>query len=230
MKNLKTIERRNFITKFAGLGVASGISLISIPLITETEEAEDVTPSEDLMREHGLLSRILLIYDSCRLHLVNNESFDLSILTNSAKIVRSFVEDYHEKLEEDFLFPRFLKANKLEDLVNVLRLQHEAGRKLTEPLLKLEDKLSPGKKEEIIKVLNDFNRMYRPHKSREDTVLFPAIKKIIPSKEYLELGEQFEEKEHDLFGENGFESMVSKVENLEKQLNIFELKQFTPLN
>lgn len=228
MKTLVTIERRNFLTKFAMLGFASGISLTSIPVFSKEEE--EVTPSEDLMREHGLLSRILLIYDSCRLRLTNNENFDLNILINSGQIVRSFVEDYHEKLEEDFLFPRFIKANKLADLVSILKLQHVAGRKLTEPLLKLENKLSSDKRDEIIQILNDFNRMYRPHKSREDTVLFPAIKEIIPSKEYLELGEQFEEKEHELFGENGFESIVSKVENLEKQLNIFDLKQFTPLS
>ena len=33
----------------------------------------------------------------------------------------------HEKLEENFLFPRFRKANKLVDLVDVLLQQHQAG-------------------------------------------------------------------------------------------------------
>lgn len=225
---METIKRRNFIKDAALISVASGISLTSIPLVPQEEG--DVTPSEDLMREHGLLSRILLIYDACRLHLINNEAFDQSILGTSAQIVRSFVEDYHEKLEENFLFPRFLKANKLTDLVNVLKEQHDAGRKLTDPILKLEKNMSSDKKNEVIRLLNDFNKMYRPHKSREDTVLFPAIREIIPPKEFLELGDQFENKEHELFGEKGFESMVSKVEDLEKQLKIYDLKQFTPLS
>jgi hemerythrin-like domain-containing protein len=192
------------------------------------KEEGNVTPPEDLMREHGLLSRILLIYDTCRLRLTNNEDFDTAILNNSAQIIRSFVEDYHEKLEENFLFPAFLKSNKLTDLVNVLKQQHDAGRKLTDPILKLEKTLSPEKKKEVITALYDFNKMYRPHKSREDTVLFPAIRDIISNKEFQELGEKFEDREKELFGENGFESMVSKVEELEKQLNIFDLKQFTP--
>jgi hemerythrin-like domain-containing protein len=226
MKTPESIKRRNFIKNVALISVSSGISLTSIPIAVKEEE--NITPTEDLMREHGLLSRILLIYDTCRLHLVNNEEFDLTILSNSAQIVRSFVEDYHEKLEEDFLFPRFKKANKLVDLVNVLREQHDAGRKLTDPILKMDNKLSSDRKKEVIRILSDFNRMYRPHKSREDTVLFPAIREIIPSKEFLDLGEQFEDKEHELFGENGFESVVKKVGDMEKELNIYDLKQFTP--
>ena len=70
--------------------------------------------------------------------------------------------------------------------------------------------------------------MYRPHEAREDTVLFPAIRKIIPKREYFALGEDFERKEHELFGEDGFEAMVEKVSTLEKQLGIFDLSEFTP--
>jgi hypothetical protein len=38
--------------------------------------------------------------------------------------------------------------------------------------------------------------MYRPHESREDTVLFPAIRSLMTAKEYDDLGEQFEDREH----------------------------------
>jgi hemerythrin-like domain-containing protein len=228
MKTFDNLQRRGFIKNATLLGVTAGFGFASRPAF-QNEEAE-VTPAEDLMREHGLLGRILLIYDTCHMHLVKNEDFDVTILSNSAKIIRSFVEDYHEKLEENFLFPRFSKAKTLTDLVSVLQSQHTAGRKLTDPILKLEKNLSTDKKSEVIRVLEAFIRMYRPHKSREDTVLFPAIRKIVSPEEYRDLGEQFEDKEHELFGEKGFESMVTKVENLEKQLNIFELSKFTPVN
>jgi hypothetical protein len=42
------------------------------------------------------------------------------------------------------------------------------------------------------------------------------------------LGEEFEENEHKRFGEDGFETMVNKVADIEKQLGIYELAQFTP--
>jgi hypothetical protein len=84
------------------------------------------------MREHGVLKRILLIYGEAIRRIDNNEDLPPEPLADSAKIIRQFVEDYHEKLEEDFLFPRFEKANKLVDLVGVLLHQHQAGRRLTD--------------------------------------------------------------------------------------------------
>jgi len=202
-------------------------------LVTACKEEgeEEVTPSEDLMREHGVLNRILLIYDTCKLHLVNNEQFDLAVLNSSAQIIRTFIEDYHEKLEEDYLFPRFEKANQLTDLVQVLRSQHKSGRILTDQIMQFGEMKSltnTDENQKLIKLLGDFNGMYRPHESREDTFLFPAIRKIVSKNEYFALGEEFEDKEHELFGEDGFDTMVERVVNLEKQLNIYDLSQFTP--
>ena len=47
----------------------------------------------------------------------------VGLLSGSAGIIRTFIEEYHEKQEEDYLFPRFEKAGKLTDLVQVLRQQ-----------------------------------------------------------------------------------------------------------
>src|SRR5947207_9991582 len=109
---------------------AAGISLVTpVALLAQKEQAkeqEEVTPTEDLMREHGLLKRILLIYDEVRNRIASQKDFPPEAVTNSAKIIRSFIEQYHEKLEEDYLFPRFRKHNLLVELVDVLQQQHEA--------------------------------------------------------------------------------------------------------
>jgi hypothetical protein len=42
------------------------------------------------------------------------------------------------------------------------------------------------------------------------------------------LGEEFENNEHKLFGEDGFEKMVNNVADIEKSLGIYGLSQFTP--
>ena len=70
--------------------------------------------------------------------------------------------------------------------------------------------------------------MYRPHEAREDTVLFPAFQKLVGHKEYDRLGEKFEEREHELFGQDGFEVAVRQVAELEGALGITDLSQFTP--
>ena len=73
-----------------------------------------------------------------------------------------------------------------------------------------------------------FIRMYRPHEAREDTVLFPAFQKLVGHAEYDRLGEKFEEREHKMFGEDGFENAVRQVAQLEDALGIGDLAQFTP--
>jgi len=136
------------------------------------------------------------------------------------------------KLEEDFLFPRFEKANQLTNLVKVLRKQHKAGRILTDVILqfaKMKSLTNTDETQKLIILLGDFNGMYRPHEAREDTVLFPAMRKIVSEDEYFALGEDFEDREHELFGEDGFETMVEKVANIEKQLGIYDLSRFTPV-
>jgi hemerythrin-like domain-containing protein len=192
------------------------------------ENEEEVTPAEDLMREHGLLNRILLIYEECGRRIAEKRDFDRTALNASAGIIHHFIEDYHEKLEEDYLFPRFEKAGKLVDLVKTLRAQHQAGRTVTlkiEALTRAGVKPDPG---QLQAALQAFLRMYRPHEAREDTVLFPAIHEIVSRNEYDALGEDFERREHQLFGKEGFEGMVPKVAELEKSLGIYELAQFTP--
>jgi hemerythrin-like domain-containing protein len=67
------------------------------------------------MREHGVLKRVLLIYREVMSRIDSQREFPPDVVLSSAKLIRSFVEDYHEKLEEDYLFPRFKKSNKLVD-------------------------------------------------------------------------------------------------------------------
>src|SRR6266404_1103037 len=123
MKN-KQSSRRAFLRS----GIIVGTSTIagwSLSSAAEPEKKEEeVAPPEDLMREHGVLKRVLLIYGEVLRRIDAKQDFPPEALAEAAGIIRSFVEDYHEKLEEDFLFPRFEKANQVVDLVKVLREQH----------------------------------------------------------------------------------------------------------
>lgn len=208
----------------AGIGSLSGCK------DKEEGEGQEVSPPEDLMQEHGLLNRILLIYDTCRTHLANKTAFPKDALGTAANVIRTFVEDYHEKQEENYLFPRFQKANQLTDLVNVLLQQHQAGRRITDQIMQLtkSQTATEAENQKLAQLLASFNTMYRPHEAREDTVLFPAFRKIVSKHEYDSLGEEFEKNEHKLFGEDGFETMINKIAGIEKSLGIYELSQFTP--
>src|SRR5437773_11885461 len=81
---------------------------------------------------------------------------------------------------------------------------------------------------QLVDSMQQFIRMYNPHEAREDTVLFPAFRKIVSPHEFDSLGEDFEKKEDELFGEGGFEKVVDRVAGLEKRFGVYDLAQFTP--
>jgi hypothetical protein len=58
--------------------------------------------------------------------------------------------------------------------------------------------------------------------------LLPALHSIVSSSEYDSLGDPFEDKERELFGEDGFDRAVREVANLERSLGLYELWEFTP--
>jgi hemerythrin-like domain-containing protein len=223
------LNRRELLRTLRGAG--AGLALASFA--PGAPEEEDVLPAEDLMREHGVLNRLLLVYEEAIRRLGARQEFAPRILSEAAGIIRRFVEEYHEKSEEESLFPRFEKAGKLVDLVAVLRQQHQAGRRVTAEIERLAGRLTfaetrRAERSKLADAMRLFIRMYRPHEAREDTVLFPAFRSLVSKKEYEDLGDAFEEKEHRLFGKDGFEKIVAEVAGLEKELGIYELSRFTP--
>ncbi|HEY3627264.1 MAG TPA: hemerythrin domain-containing protein [Terracidiphilus sp.] len=222
-------SRRQFLNS-----AVAGASLLlpSIPAFADEkkEGEEDVSTNEDLMREHGILKRVLIAYDEIIRRIRAGQDFPPQAVTDGATIIRKFIEEYHEKLEEDHLFPRFRKAGKLVDLVTVLYAQHQAGRRVTERILASASGSlkSADERNRLATDLEAFNRMYSPHEAREDTVLFPALHKIVTPHEYDALGEQFEKIERQTFGGDGFDIYVDKVAALEKRLGIYDLAKFTP--
>jgi hemerythrin-like domain-containing protein len=229
-------SRRHFLhaTALTGTGILVGCNAMGMTAQPKREgekPEEEVSPAEDLMREHGVLKRVLLVYGEGIRRIDANADLPPQPIFDAAKIIRSFIEDYHEKLEEDFLFPRFRRANTQVDLVDVLVQQHQGGRKITDITLRYANAPSlrnADEKRELRDSMDQFVRMYNPHEAREDTVLFPAFRKIVSRNEYDSLGEDFEKKEHELFGEDGFEQMVARVAAIEKALGIYDLSQFTP--
>ena len=122
----------------------------------------------------------------------------------------------------------------LEDIaaeVARLRAQHQAGRRLTDRITQLANAQTlkdPSSAKAIVEAMEQFVRMYEPHEAREDTVLFPALRSILSKHEFDTLGEEFETKEHQLFGEEGFDKIVDQVAGIDKRLGIYDLAQFTP--
>lgn len=186
---------------------------------------KEIPATEDLMKEHGLLNRIFLIYEEISFRIENNMYFEMDILKSSASIIRKFIEDYHEKNEENYIFSYLIKHNTHVELVNELIKQHNVGRMITSKILKHSENSDLIK---INKYIKAFLYMYRAHETREDTIIFPAFRELADKKTFNKYSHIFEKSEEEKFGEKGYEKILNDVMDLEKRLNIYNLNKYTP--
>jgi hemerythrin-like domain-containing protein len=232
MKPEERMNRREALRVGTGLVLgASGVAEAAERGANHIDPEKGVTAPEDLMKEHGVLNRCLLIYEAGMRRLRTGEDITPEVFQHTAQLVRRFVEEYHEKNEEKYIFPQFRKAGKLTDLVSTLLRQHRAGRVVTADILRLSQPAAfrdAANRKHLIASCESFIRMYRPHESREDTILFPALRTILTAKQVESLGDRMEGDEEKVLGHEGFEKSVSQVAAIEKQLGIYDLNQFTP--
>lgn len=190
-------------------------------------QEKEVGPTEDLMREHGVLRRVLLIYEETLRRMSTHETIPGNPFLSGANLIRHFIQDYHERNEEQYVFPpvQGLFTEPGIDLPILLR-QHQAGRKLIDMIIHIAGERADDPR--LVEPVTDFIRMYRAHTAREDTVIFPALLKQLSDKQLDDIGERFEESEKKLFGEEGFTRTVFEVVQQEKSLGIYDLSHYTP--
>lgn len=228
-------DRRTAIVALAGAAIAGSAAALGACVKEDQDKVGEeggVTANEDLMREHGVLRRILIIYREVAPKLVRNATtVDAAAIADAARLFQRFGEHYHEQLlEEQHIFPIIRKAGgEAAKLIDTLLAQHARGREITAFIL---DKTSTGRigtadSEPMAAALTAFSRMYEPHTAREDTIIFPAFKDAVGRKGYDELGDQFEDIERKEFGGDGFDLAVRKVSELERRLGTANLAAFT---
>jgi hemerythrin-like domain-containing protein len=223
-------SRRRWLLSACGLG-AGWLATSRFAFAAEHENAE-VTANEDLMREHGVMRRALVVYlEAARRARRESRSLPLASLGDAARLFREFGEDYHEHmLEEGHIFPAVRKLKgPIAKLPDVLLDQYRRGREITEYVRKIASRtaLGSGEAGSLADALESFVRMYEPHAAREDTELFPAWKAALGEKAYAGMGQRFEEIEHRTFGRDGFEYALKRIESIERSFGLEDLASMT---
>ncbi len=214
--------------------LATGLALPALVTARTVPAAEpaEVTANEDLMREHGVLRRILIIYAELAPKLRGQGgTVDTAALRRLADLFRRFGEDYHERiLEEQNVFPKVRQAGgQAAGLVDRLEQQHRRGREITDFISRTAagGSIGTAQRAPLVDALASMVRMYNAHATWEDTVIFPAFRRSIDAKEYQELGERFEEIEKRQFGHDAHEEALKQVEQAQQALGIGDLGSFT---
>jgi hemerythrin-like domain-containing protein len=233
MKDFDKARRGLVVSGAAGLMLAGANVRIARAGEKHAEGKEkEVGAVEDLMREHGVIRRAILVYRDIATKLrAKPASVDPDLLRRTAEIFRSFGEDYHEKmLEETYIFPAIKKSgDPAAESVDVLISQHQRGRELTNYILSIVGKgaIGTGDAEPLARVLDSVELMYEHHAAHEDTIVFPAWKDALSAHQLDEIGEKFEEIEHRQFGKGGFEDAVAQIAVIEQALGIADIRRFT---
>ena len=92
---------------------------------------------------------------------------------------------------------------------------------------RFENALNEANTEPLARAMEGMVRMYQNHSAREDTIVFPAWKKTMSQKQLDEIGEKFEDIEHQQFGKDGFEDAEKRIRGIEGMLGLTDLAQFT---
>jgi hemerythrin-like domain-containing protein len=216
--------------------LAAGTALIATPMLASCDRGKDKEKEtgavEDLMREHGILRRAILVLRESASRLRQDvQNFDPKQIADTANLFRTFGEDYHErKLEEAYIFPAVRKAGgPAAGYIEVLIAQHNRGREITAYILSATSKGKIGAADAVplANAFDAFELMYANHTAREDTIIFPAWKKALSEHELDEMGEKFEDIEKQTFGKDGFDDAVQKMDHIERALGLSDLAQFT---
>src|SRR5579871_2527094 len=142
--------------------------LAAVPICACSSKGdEDVGAVEDLMREHGILRRAILVFRECAARLNGAQQVDANALHKAAQLFRDFGENYHEKkLEEENIFPQLRQAGgEAGAMVDVLVQQHNRGREIIDYVLS-SSRGAIVQGPELVAPLGSFELMYENHAAR----------------------------------------------------------------
>ncbi len=181
------------------------------------------------MRQHGLLSRLLLLYERILQIIGSSALIPAKELVKSTDIIEAYIQDFHELLEEQFVFRQLGDAGKLAWLVDALFNQHRAGRQLIADIKELGPMSAQKRPQDVLADrMRGFVGMYRPHMAWEDTMLFPAFAQAVPLERMRAFAGLFKKREEALLGKPGFPGLLERTEELEAELGINQITAFTP--
>jgi hemerythrin-like domain-containing protein len=171
-----------------------------------------MTAIRDLTYEHALIGRLMMIYEKIIFDFKASNKVNIKLVQHLAKKIRFFVEENHEMIEEEHVFPFLIKQNVDIKEINELIRQHRIGRAITS-ILMIENDVNI-----IIKNMIEFVKIYRFHALFEDSIILDHFDKRLNDVEKKNYEELFEKLEPP-----GTDKLLKDIIRIEKYLKINDL-------
>ena len=110
--------------------------------------------------------------------------------------IKAFISNYemHESIEEEVLFPNVQEFLNARPDRESLKGYHENHEEIWEILEELLDSLDTTRYNELQQVFFNFAASTEAHMSREERILFPAIRELVEKDTLEELGRKAEQR------------------------------------
>lgn len=197
----------------------------------EALEEKVATPIENLMKEHGIIMRILAIYDRVVSDEASGKALNVSAINRTTIICRDYIGKHHDACEERYIFPRFREANYIVEIINELHNQHVAALLITKQMSLLSSaggSLDKNSTRKLTDYCTAISRMYRPHMAWEQTIVFPTFYDIVSMEYVRDIQKEMEAEEQQILGDTGFRGLVGRLSEIEKEVGTYDLRNYTP--
>jgi hemerythrin-like domain-containing protein len=228
MNGNNALRRRRLIGSVGVAGMVIATTAAARDEIKKKDADAVLTPAEILSRNDAVLQRVMLVYETGMRRVGEGEDIDPMVFSQPAEVARDFFHNYHEKAEQELIYPIFKNAGRMVDLVNVLIAQKVVGAKLTDRIIEAAPKLHAKEQREALgRDIKLFIAMYRPHVAREETDVFPTLNTLVTPDQYSRLATGLLRRQREAFGQDGFEEATKKVAQIENKIGTYDLSQFT---
>ncbi|MDD2678564.1 MAG: hemerythrin domain-containing protein [Candidatus Nanoarchaeia archaeon] len=153
--------------------------------------------NEMLLYEHKIIYSLLKKLQTKIEEMKKTKEVQGSFIDLLTDFFMTYIDVYHHGKEENIMFERLKKKNltqKHKDSMDLLLKQHELGRKLTEKIIKTTAEYFKGRTtqiDELIKILEEFKKLYIEHAEFEDNHFFKEALEYFSSKEKEQLIQDF---------------------------------------
>ena len=225
MSTPSTSRRRDFFTTATAVGATLVVGCT--PDARAPATPARLTPNEDLMQEHGVLTRVIALWQHTDTQLREGQLASADALRRSITLVQELIQEHHERTEEAHVFPVLERAGRELALVRTLRDQHVLGRAAThESVELLSGALDPTSRLRVATLLEGLGRMMTAHVSREDTIVFPAFRSLLGAR-YADFGAEMEPDEEPEEVEHELAEAAEQLEELETALGVGDLRSWS---
>ena len=136
--------------------------------------------TEKLMQEHRVIERVLYALERAATRLSRGEDVYLRFFIGTSVLINGFANSYHHKKEEAVLVPALLANGFPRDTgsVAVMLAEHEEGRRLSQRLRQVTERLQAGDinaRDQVVLSALGYVSLIRRHIDKEDNVLFPLV-------------------------------------------------------